>query len=204
MTLTYDRPTRKVTTQEAYRPLTHAESVSPLFHHDDLVSYSLTLECKSAPAIGFVSFTGTKLTARRAAAYSELERIVAAGGADELHSGLPVSQRVAEHAKFALSVLLLSEQSPEIFANSNGTVSLEWDGRVTAHLEIGLTRYSMYARSSGQTEYFDGRIDELYFELPRMLRSLSEGGNPVLGPGSIHLVPWSARSTTRARRGGAS
>jgi hypothetical protein len=74
-----------------------------------------------------------------------------------------IPQTTSKTAAHFVSSLLSHVPAPEVSANSNGTISLEWENEVgRAHLEIGVTKYSLYFRHEGGDLVFrDGSVNEI-------------------------------------------
>ena len=62
-----------------------------------------------------------------------------------------------------LSSLPTHVPAPDVAANPNGTISLEWENDLgRAHLEIGRTKYSLYFRRfEGASLFSDGYVNEI-------------------------------------------
>ena len=118
-------------------------------------------------------------SAQRAAGLAELERLTGLDSNWDGEGAVSISQRVVENAKFALLALLGSGRSPEIFPNSNGTVSLEWEARPAAHLEVGLTSFSMYVTGPTQSDYFSGAVTDLARMAPAILAALAPSSRTI-------------------------
>jgi hypothetical protein len=74
-----------------------------------------------------------------------------------------IPAHISNTAATFVSSLAAHIPTPEVSANSNGTISLEWENeRGRAHLEIGITKYSLYfRRPQGIPLYRDGFVNEL-------------------------------------------
>lgn len=90
-------------------------------------------------------------------------------------NGLAVSPQIINTAIRTLHKVLDVSHAPEITANYNGTVSLEWESpHGIAHLELGKTKYSMYVSSSNEENvFYNGWIIELADNIDEMLSTLN-------------------------------
>jgi hypothetical protein len=90
--------------------------------------------------------------------------------------GLAPHARILENAKYIFKELLEITFPPDITPNNNGTISCEWETSMgSAHLELGMTRYSMYLRSVDEdTQYFNGEIRNINKEIPLIAESLNK------------------------------
>lgn len=83
--------------------------------------------------------------------------------------------RVIENTKYIFKELLDITFPPTITPNNNGTISCEWETAIgSAHLELGMNRYSMYIRSvTTDTQYFNGEIRNINTALPVIANALN-------------------------------
>lgn len=74
------------------------------------------------------------------------------------HGAIPIAMGTVSNVRVMLSSILKAVTSPEVTPNSNGTVSLEWESNLGfAHLEIGLTKFSLFIKPiSGTSTFLDG------------------------------------------------
>jgi hypothetical protein len=79
------------------------------------------------------------------------------------YGALPIGEDTVLNAVSAIHVLALLGTIPDVTPNPNGTVSFEWEtSEGNAHLEIGKTRYSFYARPSvGRAVVSEGVTSQL-------------------------------------------
>lgn len=85
-----------------------------------------------------------------------------------------IPEQISNVASGFISSLPVHVPAPEVTANSNGTISLEWENDLgRAHLEIGRTKYSLYfRRSEGQALYRDGVVNEIDQSKKKLLGSM--------------------------------
>jgi hypothetical protein len=66
------------------------------------------------------------------------------------YGALPIDRQTIGNSKGALLLLLRYTPAPDITPNPNGTIGFEWNSdQGEAHLEIGKTRFSFFARANG-------------------------------------------------------
>jgi hypothetical protein len=90
------------------------------------------------------------------------------------YGALHISAETIHNARRALNVLAHAPL-PEITPNPNGTISFEWETESSeAHLEIGKTRYSFYAKTMDHGVWLqNGNIGALD-EQERIVRILNQ------------------------------
>ncbi|MFZ4625484.1 MAG: hypothetical protein ACOYNF_14770 [Rhodoferax sp.] len=90
------------------------------------------------------------------------------------YGALPIHPYTADNAATVIRRLLAHTTAPDITPNANGTLSLEWESSGgSAHLEIGMTRYSFYIKpNNSQTIYRDGMTNEIGVNLGLMVQAL--------------------------------
>lgn len=76
---------------------------------------------------------------------------------------VPILEETSKLATGFLSSLPTHVPAPDVAANPNGTISLEWENDLgRAHLEIGRTKYSLYFRRyEGGSLFRDGHVNEI-------------------------------------------
>jgi hypothetical protein len=90
------------------------------------------------------------------------------------YGGASIPAEISNIASGLIAALPVHVPTPEVSANANGTISLEWENDAgRAHLEIGKTRYSLYfRRPEGAPVYRDGSINELSSSKRKILTAM--------------------------------
>jgi hypothetical protein len=90
------------------------------------------------------------------------------------YGALPVARETIGNCREALLLLLRHTIAPDITPNPNGTIGFEWnsaDGE--AHLEIGRTRFSFFAKPRGGRPILaDGVVGAINNELASLVAAI--------------------------------
>jgi hypothetical protein len=114
------------------------------------------------------------------------------------YGAIPIQENTKNNALAAADQVLQWAPFPaDIAPNPNGTISLEWETEYgTAHLEIGLTRYSFYMdRRGGTTLGCDGAADDIVPQLGVLI--FSSLFPPPPGTAAVTSVADNVQSTNR-------
>lgn len=92
-----------------------------------------------------------------------LEQIANLGVDWDGYGAEPIDQLVMQNSRGALLTMLKTVPLPEIYPNTNGTMTFEWESsKGVAHLELGTERYSYFLKpASGQSIFSNGMLDGL-------------------------------------------
>lgn len=145
-----------------------ADATTPI--HYSLHPSAFVTQYDQTPPSPFVVFGSKNRGALRAELESALELVKEFQSMPANWDGygaLVINGDTARNARTALSRLLVLVPAPEITPNPNGTVSFEWETHYgLAHLEIGMTRFSLYIKSeASHTIHLDGRADQIDSDL---------------------------------------
>jgi hypothetical protein len=81
---------------------------------------------------------------------SAIDDIAALGTNWDGYGAPSIPPQICASAKLLLETVLAEVPLPEITPNSNGTISLEWEGaRGVAHIELGLDTFSFFLKKTG-------------------------------------------------------
>jgi hypothetical protein len=99
----------------------------------------------------------------REAALSAIQSVISLDDNWDGYGAVPVPAEIAQLAARMVSSLPSHVPVPEVSANPNGTISLEWENEQgRSHLEIGRTKFSLYfKRTTGSTLYQSGSIADI-------------------------------------------
>jgi hypothetical protein len=96
------------------------------------------------------------------------------------YGGASILPQITNAASSFLASLPEYVPAPDVSANPNGTISMEWENDAgRAHLEIGKTRYSLYfRRAEGTTLYRDGFVNEIDQPKTKLLSAMYPVDSP--------------------------
>jgi len=90
------------------------------------------------------------------------------------YGALPVGPETIGNSRGALLLLLRYAPAPDVTPNPNGTIGFEWiSERGEAHLEIGRTRFSFFAKPrGGQPILAEGLVGAITVELASLVAAI--------------------------------
>jgi len=158
-----------------------------LTHTTTSATYSVTFpfDIPSYPFHGGITYPGT---ATSSSSLNVMDRQMALQTINSMatltedwdgYGGASVPPQITYVASSFLSSLPEHVPTPDVSANPNGTISMEWENDAgRAHLEIGKTRYSLYFRKAeGPPIYRDGLVNEIEQPKRKLLSAMYPVGS---------------------------